>query len=239
SGGGRRGGGRRPPRGAPAAPAGSTPPPRWRRCSNACGRSASRSGRRRSPASATPTARGSSSPCSRSGPTSPSAAAPMLLSHSLWRPSGAAGPAMAKSGHRRAKVLLERRGVRLLLLGLGPILLLAGGAYYYVTGGRYVSTDDAYVQADKVHVSSDVAGRVIEVEVGDHQTVAKGALLFRIDDEPYRIALARAEALLVNARNNIEAMKATYRQKQAQLQQAKDSLDFYKRELDRQQKLVS
>jgi len=146
---------------------------------------------------------------------------------------------MAKPGGRYAKGLLERRSVRFILLGLGPLVLLAGAAYYYVTGGRYVSTDDAYVEADKVQISSDVAGRVVEVDVGDHQTVPRGAPLFRIDDEPYKIALARAEAQLVNTRNTIEAMKATYRQKQAQLQQAKDSLDFYKRELDRQQKLVS
>jgi len=146
---------------------------------------------------------------------------------------------MARSRGKQAKGLLGRPSVRVMLLSLGPLVLLAGAAYYYVTGGRYVSTDDAYVQADRVQISSDVPGRVIEVDVSDHQTVAKGALLFRIDDEPYKIALARAEALLVTARNDIEAMKATYRQKQAQLQQAKDSLDFYKRELDRQQRLVS
>ena len=146
---------------------------------------------------------------------------------------------MARAGGKQGKGWLERRRVRLALLGLGPLVVLGGAAYYYVTGGRYVSTDDAYVEADKVQISSDVAGRVIEVDVGDHQTVAKGKLLFRIDDEPYRIALARAEAQLVAARNNIEAMKATYRQKQAQLQQAKDSLEFYKRELDRQERLVS
>jgi membrane fusion protein, multidrug efflux system len=146
---------------------------------------------------------------------------------------------MARAGRKNAKGLLERRGVRVVLLGLGPLVVLAGAAYYYVTGGRYVSTEDAYVRADKVQISSDVAGRVIEVDVRDHQTVAKGDLLFRIDDEPYKIALARAEAQLVTARNDIDVMKATYRQKQAQLQQAKDSLEFYKRELDRQQRLVS
>ena len=163
----------------------------------------------------------------------------MRPSLSLWNPSRAAEPAMARAGNRYARDLLERRSVRFLLLGFGPLVLLAGAGYYYVTGGRYVSTDDAYVEADKVQISSDVPGRVIEVDVNDHQSVAKGALLFRIDDEPYKIALARAEAQLVTARNNIEAMKATYRQKQAQLQQAKDSLDFYERELGRQQKLVS
>src|SRR5690242_11522334 len=83
--------------------------------------------------------------------------------------------AMARSGRKYTSGLLERRSVRFVLLGLGPLVVLAGGAYYYVTGGRYVSTEDAYVQADKVQISSDVAGRVVEVDVGDHQTVARGA----------------------------------------------------------------
>ncbi len=141
--------------------------------------------------------------------------------------------------NRYARGLLEGRGRRITLLALGPIVLLLAGAYAYVTGGRYVSTDDAYVRADKVQISSDVAGRVVEVAVRDNQQVAKGDLLFRIDDEPFRIALQRADAQLVTARNDIGAMKANYRQKQAQLRQAKDSLDFMKREFDRQQQLVA
>jgi membrane fusion protein, multidrug efflux system len=146
---------------------------------------------------------------------------------------------MASGSSRYAKGLLERRSTRFILLGLGPLVVLVGAAYFYVTGGRYVSTEDAYVRADKVQISSDVAGRVVEVSVHDNQQVAKGDLLFRIDEEPFRIALQRAEAQLVAARNDIQSMKATYRQKQAQLQQTKESLDYFKRELDRQQRLVS
>jgi membrane fusion protein, multidrug efflux system len=134
---------------------------------------------------------------------------------------------------------MARRRLRLILLTLGPVVLLLGAAYLYATGGRYVSTDDAYVRADKVQISSDVAGRVIEVEVRDNQRVTKGELLFRIDDEPFRIALQRAEAELVTARNDIGAMKASYRQKQAQLQQAGHSLDYFKREYDRDEQLVA
>jgi membrane fusion protein (multidrug efflux system) len=146
---------------------------------------------------------------------------------------------MAERSGRYSKGLLERRGVRFLLLVLGPAVILAGAAYFYVTGGRYVSTDDAYVRADKVQISSDVAGRVVSVEVSDNQVVAKGALLFRIDDGPFKIALARAEAQLAAARDGIGALKASYRQKQAQLQQTKDTSEYMRRELDRQQRLVS
>src|SRR5260370_28596566 len=103
---------------------------------------------------------------------------------------------MARAGRNHGKGLLERRGVRVVLLGLGPLVVLAGAAYYYVTGGRDVSTEDAYVRADKGEVSSDVAGRGIEGDVGDHQTVAKGAPLFRVDDEPDKSALPRSAAPL-------------------------------------------
>ena len=146
---------------------------------------------------------------------------------------------MAERSGRYSKGLLERRSVRFLLLVLGPAVIVLGAAYFYVTGGRYVSTDDAYVRADKVQISSDVAGRDVAVEVRDNQVVAKGALLFRIDDGPFKIALARAEAQLSAARDAISALKASYRQKQAQLQQAKDTLEYMRRELERQQKLVS
>ena len=86
---------------------------------------------------------------------------------------------MASRRGNAGRGLLERRGVRVLLLGLGPLVLAAAAGYFYLTGGRYVSTDDAYVRADKVQISSDVAGRVIEVSVGDHQQVIKGAPLDR------------------------------------------------------------
>ena len=42
-------------------------------------------------------------------------------------------------------------------------------------------------------ISSEIAGRVIEVIPRDNDRVSKDQLLFRIDNEPYRIALAKAE----------------------------------------------
>ncbi|HTZ78197.1 MAG TPA: HlyD family secretion protein [Stellaceae bacterium] len=139
---------------------------------------------------------------------------------------------------RAGRGLLEMRRTRVALLGLGPLALALAAGYFYLTGGRYVSTDDAYVRADKVQISSDVAGRVIEVSVGDHQQVAKGDPLFRIDDQPYKIALARTEAMLSAARDDIAAMKASYHQREAQLQQTRDTLDYMRRESERQSHLA-
>ena len=51
-----------------------------------------------------------------------------------------------------------------------------------------------------VGVGSDVGGRITEVAVDENQAVEPGQLLFAIDDEPYRIALMRAESALAASR---------------------------------------
>jgi len=110
-----------------------------------------------------------------------------------------------------------RQRLRLPLMLAGPIVVLIGASWWYLTSGRYVSTDDAYVQAARTMISSDIAGRVVSIAVRDNQRVSRGEELFRIDDRPFRIAVEEATAQLAAARLQIEAMKATYRQKLAEL----------------------
>jgi len=133
----------------------------------------------------------------------------------------------------------RRRLVRWTLLILGPLLLVLAGGYFYVTGGRWVSTDNAYVKADILPVTTDVSGIVAEIPVHDNDAVAAGQVLFRLDDTPFRLALDRANAQLGITRNDIEALKASYRQKQEEIRLAQTNIDFYDREFRRQQDLAS
>jgi len=55
-------------------------------------------------------------------------------------------------------------------------------------------TDDAYLQADLVHMAPDVSGRIVQLDVRDNQEVHKGDVLFRIDQEPYRLQVDQASA---------------------------------------------
>jgi multidrug resistance efflux pump len=55
-------------------------------------------------------------------------------------------------------------------------------------------TSQAIVQAYVVRVAPEVSGRVLELGVTDNQRVKAGELLFKIDPEPYQIALRQAEA---------------------------------------------
>ncbi len=102
-------------------------------------------------------------------------------------------------------------------MSLAVIAVVGGGAYYYFTGGRYQSTDDAYAQAATVSISSNVAGRVSEIEVRDNELVHRGATLFKLDDAPFRIAVSDAAAHLADTRLQIESLKSTYRQRQVEL----------------------
>jgi membrane fusion protein (multidrug efflux system) len=132
-----------------------------------------------------------------------------------------------------------RQRLRLPLMLAGPIVVLIGASWWYLTTGRYVSTDDAYVQAARTMVSADISGRVVAVLVHDNERVAKGQELFRLDDRPYRIAVDDATAQLATARLQVQALKATYRQKLADGAAAEDTLAYQQREYDRQRQLAA
>jgi membrane fusion protein, multidrug efflux system len=132
-----------------------------------------------------------------------------------------------------------RQRLRLPLMLAGPIVVLIAASWWYLISGRYVSTDDAYVQAARTMVSADISGRVVAVLVHDNQRVAKGQELFRLDDRPYRIAVDEATAQLATARLQVQALKATYRQKLSDVGAAEDTLAYQQREYDRQRQLAA
>jgi membrane fusion protein, multidrug efflux system len=131
-----------------------------------------------------------------------------------------------------------RRWLRRVLFLLLPLVLIAGG-YWYVTGGQVMSMDDALVEADKVGVSTDVSGIVKEVDVTENQRVKAGQLLYRLDDLPFRLALERAEAQLGMVRDDLNAMKANYRDMQARIKQAQNDVGYFGTQLRRAQSLLT
>jgi membrane fusion protein, multidrug efflux system len=125
-----------------------------------------------------------------------------------------------------------------LLIG-GPALVIILALILYLAGGRYVSTDDAYVEAARVNVSSNVPGRVNEVDVRDNQSVRAGQTLFTLDARPFRIAVEDAEAQLAGARLKMQGLQATYRQRQADEKAARDTLIYRQRDYEREKKLAA
>lgn len=142
--------------------------------------------------------------------------------------------APASSGPARTR--LQR--LRWPLLLLAPVVALLVGGYLFFTAGRYQSTDDAYTQAATVSISANVAGRISEIDVHDNERVARGAVLFRIDDAPFRIAVNDAAARLASARLEVESLKPAWRQRQVDLQAALSTEAFEEREFDRETRLL-
>jgi len=127
----------------------------------------------------------------------------------------------------------KRRAGRFLLMVALPLALLAGGAYVWVTGGRYQETENANLQQAKISIVSDTAGRIVQVGIADNQMVKKGDLLFAIDPEPYRIALAEADAAVAGARLSVEQLRAAYSQAMAQEKSASSEVDYAQSQYDR------
>ncbi len=130
--------------------------------------------------------------------------------------------------------LKKKRGPgRLLLMVALPLVLAAAGGYVWVTGGRYQETENANLQQAKVSIASDIAGRVVQVDIADNQLVKKGDVLFAVDPEPHRIALAQADAAVAAARLNVEQLRAAYSQAMAQEKSASSEVDYAQSQYDR------
>jgi membrane fusion protein (multidrug efflux system) len=134
-----------------------------------------------------------------------------------------------------------RRRARLrwpLMIG-GIVAAVIAAGWYYLASGRYVSTDDSSVQAAQTTISTNVPGRVVEIDVHDNQPVHRGDVLFKLDDRPFRIAVEEAQAKLAAARLQIGAAKASYRHQLAEITAARGTAEYQENELARQQRLLS
>lgn len=127
---------------------------------------------------------------------------------------------------------------RFLIMLAGPVLLIAVSLVYYTFNAHRVATDNAYIRQDKVAVSAEVGGRVIEVAVRENQHVKAGDLLFRIDPEPYQLAVAEADAAIAEAEAHLDTLETDYTTSDVDIKRAAKKVVFYEREYSRQQELI-
>jgi membrane fusion protein, multidrug efflux system len=132
-----------------------------------------------------------------------------------------------------------RPRLRAVLLLVVPVLAVMAGLLIWQQGGRYITSENAYVRADIVQISPEVTGRVVEVLVRDHARVEAGTVLLRIDPEPFRLAVEKAEAELDAARTLVEIARATYRETQSELGELQARAEHLLRQARRQQDLAA
>ena len=74
------------------------------------------------------------------------------------------------------------------------MLAAVAGYLYWDHGSHFESTDDAFIAARQFAIAPEVGGYVTAVPVTDNEHVNKGDVIAQIDQRPYRVALAQAEA---------------------------------------------
>jgi multidrug resistance efflux pump len=104
---------------------------------------------------------------------------------------------------------------KIILIALGALLILF---VYHVLSDRYTPySSQARVETFLTQIAPEVAGDVLEVGVKDNGAVHKGQLLFRIDPEPYEIAVRSAEANLTVALQGADVSVADVAAARAQI----------------------
>jgi membrane fusion protein (multidrug efflux system) len=88
------------------------------------------------------------------------------------------------------------------------VLAVGGGSIYWSYASHFQSTDDAFIAARQIAIAPKVTGYVTQVPVTDNQHVAAGAVIARIDDRDYRIALEQASAQVAAAQATIKNIDA-------------------------------
>jgi len=133
----------------------------------------------------------------------------------------------------------SHRLLRPVLLAAVPVVVVLAAFLFWLWGGRYVTTENAYVKADIAQISAEIPGRVIEVHVRDHAQVKAGDLLITIDPEPFRVALAKAEAELDATRGQVRTLVATWQEAQIELQEAESKVAYWNAQMARQKTLTT
>jgi len=139
---------------------------------------------------------------------------------------------------KRLRVGGERNWTRTIVMLIVPALLIVGGVYYYLGSGGSVSTDDAQIKQDIVSVSPQVNGQVVAVFVRNGAHVKRGDLLFRIDPQPYQVALEQAQAALASAKLQTTQLRTQAAGTGADITGAQANLSIKENALARQQALL-
>ncbi len=142
------------------------------------------------------------------------------------------------TGAKETAVIAVHWLVRFVFIVVVPIAVALAGLYVYAHGGERVETENSYVKADIIAVSSELDGRVSNVEVEDNQYVEQGALLFGLERAGYEVKQRRAEAQMDMVRTEVQSLKAEYRATMLEKREATQRIAYLAKQLERQKTLM-
>ena len=145
----------------------------------------------------------------------------------------------AKDFANKSFARMPRKRLRMILLVILPMIAAVSGLGLYLTSGRYISTDNAYVGAQKVLITPDISGKIARTLVREGQRVKAGDEVFLIDPQPFRIAVAQAEARLATVRADFAVLKSNLQSFTKLAELTQENTVIRQRDLERKQLLVT
>ena len=122
---------------------------------------------------------------------------------------------------------------RFILLVLLPSLIILFTLGYFYSLGRYINTENAYIKAPIVSIQSEISGRIDQVYVKNNQKISKGEKLFKINVAKLNLDLAEQKEILSNTSQEIENIKAKYKEAQQQINLANEKIVYFSSEINR------
>ncbi|SEQ12602.1 HlyD family secretion protein [Thalassovita taeanensis] len=113
------------------------------------------------------------------------------------------------------------------------VLLLSIVSWYALSDYYVPSNSRAIVSARVAQIAPRVSGRVTRIDVADNAQVEVGTPLFHLDERPFVLAVERARAQLQQATQSIDASSAQLAASQANVAQARVSLEAIRQASDR------
>ena len=122
---------------------------------------------------------------------------------------------------------------RFILLVLLPSLIVLFTLGYFYSLGRFITTENAYIKAPIISIQSEISGRIDQVYIKNNQKISKGEKLFKIDVAKLNLDLAEQKEILSNTFQEIENIKAKYKEAQQQINLANEKIIYFSSEINR------
>ncbi len=121
---------------------------------------------------------------------------------------------------------------RVIIPAITAVLFLITGIYFTIHSFFYQSTDDAFVEGHIVSIAPRVSGPVEKLLIDDNQQVKKGELLLEIDPKDYETALKQKEAQLAEAKASLDIAEKQITHSEAELKQSTQDINATESKLD-------
>ncbi|MFG6666245.1 HlyD family secretion protein [Halomonas sp. HNIBRBA4712] len=130
----------------------------------------------------------------------------------------------------------DQRFTRWVRVALATFALLF--VYFLVADSFMPITPEARIMRPVTRIAPELSAPVVEVVVEDHQRVEKGDLLFRLDPEPYEIALEKAQLNVEQAGQENDRLQADLAAARASLTAARANASELNSERQRAESLI-